>query len=65
MDQKGKTPDMQKNKSSHQGHGCLSLVSVVCFQVEASASSRSLVQWSPTDCDVSLSVIKRNYKPRH
>jgi hypothetical protein len=31
----------------------------------ASASSRSLVQRSPTDCGVSLSVIKRNYKPRH
>jgi hypothetical protein len=44
----------------------LSLVSVVCCcQVEASASSRSLVQGSPTDCGVSQSVIKRRYKPRH
>jgi hypothetical protein len=39
----------------------LSLVSVVCCcKVEASATSRSLVQRSPTDCGVSLSVIKRN-----
>jgi hypothetical protein len=34
---------------------------VCCCQVEASASSRSLVQRSPTDCGVSLSVIKSNY----
>jgi hypothetical protein len=38
---------------------------VCCCQVEVSATSRSLVQRSPTDCGVSLSVIKRNYKPRH
>jgi len=35
------------------GHGCLSLVSVVCCQVEVSASGWSLVQRSPTECDVS------------
>ena len=34
---------------SHRGHGCLSLVSV--------ASSYSLVQRSPTECGVYLSVI--------
>jgi hypothetical protein len=34
------------------GHGCLSLVSVVCCQVEVSATSWSLVQRSPTDCGV-------------
>jgi hypothetical protein len=39
----------------------LSLVSVVCCQVEASATSRSLVQRSPTDCGMYVSVIKRNY----
>jgi hypothetical protein len=39
MDQRGKTPDRQKKKKrSHRGHGCLSLVSVVCCQVEASAT---------------------------
>jgi hypothetical protein len=38
---------------SHQGHGCLSLVSVVCCQVEVSASGWSLVQSSPTECRVS------------
>jgi hypothetical protein len=34
-------------------HGCLSVVSVVCWQVEVSATSRSLVQRSPTECCVS------------
>jgi hypothetical protein len=41
--------------------GCLFVVSVVCFQVEVSATSWSLVQRSPTDCSVSLCVI---YKPQ-
>jgi hypothetical protein len=35
------------------GHGCLSVVCVVCFRVEVSATSRSLVQRSPTDCGAS------------
>ena len=43
------------------GHGCLSVVSVVCCQVEASATDWSLVQRIPTDCGASLCVIK---KPR-
>jgi hypothetical protein len=34
------------------GHGCLSLVSVVCCQVEVSATGRSLVQGSPVECVV-------------
>ena len=34
------------------GYGCLSMVSVVYRQVEVSASGRSLVQKSPTECDV-------------
>ena len=38
---------------SHQGHGCLSVVSVVCYQVEFSASGWSIVQRSPTKCGVS------------
>jgi hypothetical protein len=38
---------------SRRGHGCLSIVSVVCFQVEVSATSWSLVQSSPTECGVS------------
>jgi hypothetical protein len=42
---------------SHQGHGYLSVVSVVCCQVEVSATSLSLVQSSPTDCAASLCVI--------
>jgi len=32
-----------------ESHGCLSVVSVVCCQVEVSASDRSLVQRSPMD----------------
>jgi hypothetical protein len=39
----------------------MSLVSVVCCQVEVSATSWSLVQRSPTECGVSMSVI---VKPR-
>jgi hypothetical protein len=46
MDQRGKP-------MSHRGHGCLSVVSVVCCQVEVSATGWSLVQRSPTDCGVS------------
>jgi hypothetical protein len=38
-------------------HGCLSLVSVVCRQVEVSATSWSLVQRSPTDCGVSKKCV--------
>jgi len=35
---------------SRRGHGCLSLVNVVWGEVEASATVRSLVQRSPTEC---------------
>jgi hypothetical protein len=35
-----------------------SLVQCLCCQVEVSATGRSLVQRSPTDCGVYLSVIK-------
>ena len=38
---------------SHRGHGCLSLASGVCCQVETSTSGLSLVQRSHTECDVS------------
>jgi len=37
---------------SHRGHGCLSVVSIVCWQVEVSASGWSLVQRIPTKCSV-------------
>jgi hypothetical protein len=53
---KGKKPRKGKKKS-HWGHGCLSLVSVVCCQVEVSATSWSLVQSSPTDCGVSKKCV--------
>jgi hypothetical protein len=48
---RGKTG--QKKRKSHRGHGCLSLVSAVCCQVEVSATSWSLVQRSPTECGAS------------
>jgi hypothetical protein len=37
---------------SRRGRGYLSVVNVVCCQVEASATGRSLVQSSPTGCGV-------------
>jgi len=43
--------------TNEAGYGCLSALSVVCCQVEFSATSWSLVQRSPTDCGTSLSVI--------
>jgi len=41
-----------------RGHGCLSVVSVVCCQVEVSASGWSLVQRSPRECDREASIMK-------
>jgi hypothetical protein len=43
---------------SHRGHRCSSFVQCLCCEVEVSATGRSLVQRSPTDCGVCLSVIK-------
>ena len=39
-------------------------MSAVCCQVEVSATSRSLIQRSPTDCDASLCVIKKTSRLR-
>ena len=39
---------------THQGHGRLSVVCVVCCQVELSATRRSLVQRSPTGSGASF-----------
>ena len=47
---------------SHRGHGYLSVVSVVCCQVEVSATSWSLVQRRPTDCGASFCVIYKHQK---
>ena len=44
---------------SHWGHGCQSVVSAVCCQVEVSAMSWSLVKRSPTTFGVSLCVIHK------
>ena len=42
---------------SRWGHVCLSVLRIVCCEVEVSATGWSLVQRSPTDCDASLCVI--------
>ena len=52
-----------------RGHGCLSLVNVMCRQVEGSGSGRSLFQRSPTKCGVSeydreASTIRRPWPTR-
>ena len=54
---------------SRRGHGCLSVVSVVCCRVEVSASGWSLVQRSPTECgfsecDHKSSIMKRPWPTR-
>jgi acyl dehydratase len=41
---------------SRRAHGYLSLANFMCCQVVVSATGRSLVQRSPTDCGVSLCV---------
>jgi hypothetical protein len=49
-------------------HGCLSVVNVVCCQLEVSATGRSLVQRNPTECAracASLCVIRCYNKPLH
>ena len=38
-----------------RGHVCLSLVSVVCCQVQLSATGRSFLRGSPTECDLETS----------
>ena len=45
---------------SHRGHGRLSVVCVVCCQVEVSATGWSLVQRSLTDCVVSVVCDQEN-----
>jgi hypothetical protein len=50
-------------------HGCLSVVSVVCCQVQFSATGRSLVQRSPTDCgvtecDLKTSIMRKPWTTR-
>ena len=49
----GRSPAETVGSNPTGGHGCLCVVSVVCCQVEISATSWSLVQRSPTDCGVS------------
>ena len=47
----GRSPAEIVGSNPTGGHGCLSVVSVICCQVEVFATSRSLVQRSPADCD--------------
>ena len=53
----GRSPAEIVGSNSTGEHWCLSVVSVVCCQIEVSATSWSLVQRSPTDCGTSLCVI--------
>ena len=53
----GRSPAEIVGSNPTGGHGCLNVVSVVCCQVGVSATGRSLVQRSPTDCGASLCVI--------
>jgi len=51
---------------SRRGHGCLSLVSAACCQVEVSASGWSLVQRNPiesgvSECDRKSSIMRRTW----
>ena len=47
--------------SNFAGSMDVCVLEVVCCQVEVSATNRSLVQRSPTDCGVSLCVV---WKPQ-
>ena len=54
---------------SRLGHGCLSLVSVACCQVQVSATCRSLVKRSPTEygvfeCELETSRMRRSRPTR-
>jgi len=50
---------------SHQGYECLSLVSVVCCQVEVPTMDRSLLQRNPTECGVSECDIEISRMRKH
>jgi hypothetical protein len=55
--QSGQRNTKREQKKSRRGLGCLCLPNVLCFRAEVSAMDRSLVHWSPTDCDVPLYAI--------
>ena len=61
----GFEPKISAVERPQAGHGYLSVVSVVCCQVEVSATSLSLVQRSPADwcvvCDLETSRIGAPY----
>ena len=49
----GNTLSQGSRRMRSVAEGSLSVVSVVCCQVEVSVSGRSFVQWSPNECDLS------------
>jgi len=50
---------------ARRGYGYLFLLIVLCCQVEVSATGRSLVQRSPTECGVCNAGITRGYFTRY
>ena len=65
----GRSPAGIAGSKPAGGHWCLSVVSVVCCQVEVSASGWSLVQRSSTECGVSecdheVSIMRRPWPTR-
>jgi len=48
----------------HQVHECLSLLSIVCWQLEVSVSGLSLIQRSPIEYDCETLIIKRPWPRR-
>ena len=54
----GRSPAEIVGSNPIGGHGCLSVVNFVCFQVEVSVTSWSLVQRSPNGFGGSLYVIR-------
>ena len=55
----GRSPAGMVSSNPTGGHRCLSFVSVVCCEVEVSATSWSLFHRSPTECDHESSVMRR------
>ena len=49
---------------TRRGHGCLSLVSFACCQIEVSETGRSLVRRSPIECGVSEYELETSVRRR-
>jgi hypothetical protein len=58
--QSSSTDEVQRTKRNPaEAHRCLCLLSVLCCQVEVSATRLSFIQGNPTDCGVSWCVIQK------